>query len=370
MRILYVVTVGCTMNFFKDLIKELIDEGHVVDIACNEQEDKVPECYREWGCKVYHHSCSRSPFSKGNIEAVGEIKGIVKENNYDIVHCHTPIAAACTRLACQKLRKRNKVKVIYTAHGFHFYKGAPIQNWIIFYPIEKICAYFTDVLITINQEDYELAQKKMKAKKVEYVPGVGIDVDKFKNTVVDRTEKRREIGVPEDCFLLMSVGELNENKNHQVIIKAMAQIENEDIHYIIAGVGHLDKYLIELARELKIADRVHLLGYRTDVAELYKTADLFCFPSIREGLPVSVMEAMASGLPVVAAKNRGTRELSMCESYIKFCQHDDRVEFRQMICDIKEESVHVLENKNMFVENIRKFDKGIIIKFIRGIYKG
>lgn len=318
MKILYVTTIGITMTFFKSLIRELLDEGHTVDIMCNEQDEKVPECYHEWGCKVYHHSCSRSPFSKGNIDAIGQIKKLVKENEYDIVHCHTPIAAACTRVACRKLRKTTKLRVIYTAHGFHFYKGAPIQNWVIFYPIEKICSYFTDVLITINHEDFELAKKRMKAKKIEYVPGVGIDVDKFKNTVVDRAEKRKEIGVPEDCFLLMSVGELNENKNHQVIIRAMAEIENDKIHYIIAGVGHLDKYLMGLAEELKIADRVHLLGYRTDAAELYKTADLFCFPSIREGLPVSVMEAMASGLPMIVSDNRGTRSL-LCENSKSFC---------------------------------------------------
>ncbi len=306
MKILYVTTIGITMTFFKSLIKELLDEGHIVDIICNEQDEKVPECYREWGCKVYHHTCSRSPFSKGNIDAIGQIKKLVEENDYDIVHCHTPIAAACTRLACRKLRKKLMTKVFYTAHGFHFYKGAPIQNWLIFYPIEKLCSYFTDVLITINHEDYELAKKKMKAKKVEYVPGVGIDVDKFKNTVVDRAEKRREIGVPEDCFLLMSVGELNENKNHQVIIKAMAQIENNNIHYIIAGVGHLDKYLMELAEKLKIADRVHLLGYRTDVVELYKAADVCCFPSIREGLGLAAIEGIAAGVPLICAKNRGT----------------------------------------------------------------
>lgn len=307
MKILYVTTIGITMKFFDRFIKELIDEGHVVDIICNEADIKVPDCYREWKCNVFHHSCSRSPFSLGNVKAIKEIRDLVEQNNYDIVHCHTPIAALCTRLACRKERKKG-LKVIYTAHGFHFYKGAPLLNWLIYYPIEKLGSYFTDVLITINKEDYELAKNKMKAKQVEYVPGVGIDVDKFKNTVVDKKEKRKELGIPEDAFLLVSVGELNKNKNHEVIIKAMSQINNENIHYAIAGVGPLHDYLLDLAKSLNLENRVHLLGYRTDVAEIYKSGDVCCFPSIREGLGLAAIEAMACGLPVVAAKNRGTFE--------------------------------------------------------------
>ena len=163
MKILYVTTIGLTMIFFKGLVKELIDVGHIVDIACNEETHKVPDCYREWGCKVYEIDCSRSPLSNGNIRAIRELKRIVYENHYDIVHCHTPIAGACTRLACKDFRKYG-VKVFYTAHGFHFYKGAPIKNWLLFYPIEKLCSRFTDTLITINKEDYSLAKKRMKAE--------------------------------------------------------------------------------------------------------------------------------------------------------------------------------------------------------------
>lgn len=308
MKILYVTTVGMTMNFFKALVGELIKEGHAVDIACNEDEYKVDDFFRKLGCKVYHIGCVRSPLSKSNLEAVKELKKIVYENHYDIVHCHTPVAGVCTRLACKSFRK-NGLKVIYTAHGFHFYQGAPLKNWLVYYPIEKYCSRFTDVLITINQEDYALAKKKMKAKKTEYVPGVGIDVDKFRNTVVDRTAKRKELGIPKNAFLLLSVGELNANKNHQIVIRALAQLNDSNIHYMIAGKGDLHDELIDLANRLGVAEQVHLLGYRNDVAELYKTADVYCLPSIREGLNVSVMEAMASGLPVICSCIRGNTDL-------------------------------------------------------------
>lgn len=296
------------MSFFKNLIKSLIDSGHTVDLACSESEYAVDPFFEDLNCKKIPLSCSRSVFNVGNIKAIKEIRDIVKNGNYDIVHCHTPIAAACTRIACRNFRK-NGLRVIYTAHGFHFYKGAPLKNWLIFYPIEKLCARFTDTLITINKEDYALAKRKLKAKQIEYVPGVGVDTEKFANTVVDTARKREELGMPQDAFLLLSVGELNTNKNHQVVIRAMADLENKNVHYIIAGQGAERDNLLKLASELSLSDRVHLLGQRQDVAELYKTADLYVHPSFREGLPVALMEAMSAGLPCIASKIRGAVDL-------------------------------------------------------------
>ena len=141
------------------------------------------------------------------------------------------------------------------------------------------------------------------------MPGVGIDVKRFVETKIDRTAKRRELGVPEDAVMLLSVGELNENKNHSVVIRALREINDPNIHYAVAGNGPLFDYLTSLAAELGVSNQVHILGYRTDVAEIYKAADIFVFPSKREGLPVAVMEAMAAGLPVVATKIRGAVDL-------------------------------------------------------------
>ena len=305
MKILYITTVGGTMNFFKTLISVLIKEGNTVDIATNEASSKVPGCYREWGCKVYQISTSRSPFSFGNIIAIKQIRKIAKD--YDIVHCHTPLAGMATRAACKKLRKKQGLKVIYTAHGFHFYKGAPKKNWLIYYPIEKKCSRWTDVLITINKEDYELAKKKMKAKQIVYVPGVGIDTAKFALAKVDKIKKRIEIGIPEDAQLLLSVGELNSNKNHQIVIKAIHKLSNSNIHYMIAGEGPEELELTKLALELKV--NLHLLGYRDDVLELYKTSNLYIHPSLREGLPVALMEALASGVFCIGSNIRGVKDL-------------------------------------------------------------
>lgn len=308
MRILYVTTIGITMTFFKSLIQELVDSGHTVDIATNDSESRVDSFYSELGCEIITLSCSRSPLNKDNITAIKQIKKLVQETKYDIVHCHTPVAAMCTRIACRKVRKKG-TKVFYTAHGFHFFKGAPLKNWLLYYPVEWLCAFLTDTLITINKEDYTRAQKHMHAKRVGYVPGVGIDVEKFANTQVDRATKRQELGIPEDAFLLLSVGELNENKNHQIVIRAMAELKDPNIHYAIAGIGNQHDDLKNLARQLEMSDKLHLWGYCNDVAELYKTANVYILPSLREGLNVSVMEAMASGLPCIVSRIRGNVDL-------------------------------------------------------------
>ena len=312
MKILYVTTISLTMNsFFKPHIEMLVGEGHEVDIACNYVELPLDKLYIDLGCTFHQIDFSRTPLSPDNIKAYRQLNNVIENGGYDIVHCHTPNASVITRLVCRKFRKKNGLKVFYTAHGFHFYKGAPILNWLIYYPVEKLCSSFTDKLITINKEDFELAKNKFKAKEVHYVPGVGIDLSRFENIDVDRNTKRREIGVPEDAFLLLSVGELNDNKNHQIIIRALAKIKNPHVHYAIAGLGSEHDRLLDLACELGVSKQVHLLGYRNDVPELNLFADAFCFPSHREGLGVAAIEAMACGLPIITSNVHGINDYSI-----------------------------------------------------------
>ena len=375
MKILYVTTVGATMTFFKSFFKELVDDGNIVELASNETEWDYPQDVKELGLKSTHIDCSRSILSIGNIKCINQIKKLVKENEYDIVHCHTPIASVCTRIACKKLRKqrintKSPLRVFYTAHGFHFYQGSPKKNWIIFYPIEKLCAKWTDVLITINKEDYNLAKNKFEGLgknkqfegcKVEYVPGVGIDVDKFANTVVDRVAKRKELGVPEDAFLLLSVGELNENKNHQIVIKALAELmktpegKAKNYYYVIAGQGPLKGELQNLIDSLNLTERVKLLGWRSDCAELYKTADLLVHPSLREGLPVTVMEAQAAGLPCIGSNIRGVGDVVSRHNLF-----DNQDYYSVMVA---------LSNfQSMYMSNSQKYSKNAVSKDIFGFY--
>ena len=366
MNILYVTTIGGTMGFFENFIKELLAGGHTVDAAANETISKVPDCYREWGCQVYQLSCSRSPLDKRNLEAIRQIQRIVADGRYDIVHCHTPIAAMCTRFACRKLRKQG-TKVFYTAHGFHFYKGAPLKNWLIYYPVEWLCAHWTDTLITINQEDYAFAQKHLHAGRVEYVPGVGIDVAKFRDAKVDRGEKRRQLGMPKDAFLLLSVGELNENKNHITVIRALAALQDKNVHYAIAGRGKLYDTLLQQARELGVADQLYLLGHRDDMPELYKAADVDVFPSIREGLGLAAIEGMVAGLPLICADNRGTRDYATKENAI-VCNATDVDAYAAAIQKLRDDE-YLREQMGIYAtQSASRFERAEINSSMKRIY--
>jgi len=356
------------MGFFKSFIKELTDMGHMVEIACNDETAPVPDFYNELGCTVHRLSCSRSPFSKGNIKAVKQIRRLVEENGYDIVHCHTPVAAACTRLACRKLRRKQGVKVFYTAHGFHFYKGAPLKNWLIYYPVEKLCARFTDKLITINQEDYALARRKMRAGEVIYVPGVGVDLSRFRNVPTDKTNKRAELGIPTDATVLLSVGEVNENKNHQIIIRAMARLHRDDLHYLIAGVGPKDEELKLLAENMGLTGKVHLLGYRKDVPELCYTADIFCFPSYREGLGLAAIEGMACGLPIVTSNVHGINDYSTEGVTGYKCGPNDVEGFAKAIQRLAEDCSLRVDMGAQNVEKAKKYDVKLINHQMKSIY--
>lgn len=355
MKILFISTVGSTMFFFEKLITGMTAAGHTIDIAANELVKPLPDFYRNYEGKIFHISCTRSPLSLSTVRAVKEIRRIVMQNDYDIVHCHTPVAGACARLACRKLRKKG-LRVIYTAHGFHFYQGAPLKNWLIYYPIEKFCSRFTDVLITINHEDYAFTKKRLKASTAAYIPGVGVDIERFRDCNIDREGMRREIGIPQDAFTLISVGELNRNKNHQIVIRALARLKDPDIHYMIAGKGALKDELSALSCELGIEKQVHLLGFREDTPKLYKAADVEVFPSIREGLGLAAVEGMAAGLPPICFDNRGTREYMGAYSETGFtgmCRSE--TEFA--------DAIRVLKNDAQLRENLSRIGSEVCLNF-------
>lgn len=226
----------------------------------------------------------------------------------EVIHCNTPIGGVIGRLCGHKYGK----KVIYTAHGFHFYKGAPLKNWLIYYPVEKILARLTDVMITINHEDYEVASNRFKLHKggkVYYVPGVGIDTATTVSTnETDRKKMRACLGLKDEDIVCVIVGDLNNNKNVKTLVSALVQCYS-NVHYVICGLGPNENKLKKQAIQLGIADRCHFLGYRTDVKEVYCASDMFLFASKREGLPRSTMEAMCTGLPCIVSKIRGNVDL-------------------------------------------------------------
>lgn len=366
-RILFVATVVKThiMAFHIPFLKMLKEMGYETAVAARNDYDNPEDCHIPYCDQYFDIPFHREPFHFDNIQCYKKLKSIIDEGDFSVVHCHTPVASVLGRLAARNARKAGS-RIMYTAHGFHFYKGAPIQNWLLYYTAEKFCAHFTDVLITINKEDYVLAQKKMKAKCVKYVPGVGIDIEKFSHPAVDKSAKRRELGVPEDAVLLLSVGELNNNKNHETVIRAIA---NMDVYYIIAGNGDLREHLEHIIATLGLVDRVKLLGFRSDVKELYGAADIFVFPSFREGLPMALMEAMASGLPCVVSKIRGNIDLIEDGVNGFYCNPFDANSIA--------EKIHLIQNNKILSEHfsesskekIKSFDISNIIQIVQEIYQ-
>lgn len=307
-KVLYVATITPHFYYFHlpsmKMFKEL---GWQVDVASH-GDTELPYCDNRYEIPI-----QRSPADKQNIAAYKELKKIIKENNYDIIHCHTPMGGMLARLAARSERK-NGTKVLYTAHGFHFYKGAPKLNWLVFYPIELMMSLLTDCLITINDEDYAFAKKHLKAKTTEKVNGVGYNTDKY--FPVSKEEKlriRAKLGYRDDEKLLVYVAEMNANKNQSMLIRSL-KILNEkhpEVRLLIAGADNFNGEYPKLAKELGIENNVDFLGHRSDIDDLLHASDIAVGSSIREGLPVNVMEALACGLPIVLSDNRGHRALTV-----------------------------------------------------------
>lgn len=252
---------------------------------------------------IHNVPFAREPINKANIKAYRKLKKIINTGDFNLIHCHTPAASVITRLAARKVRKKGTV-VMYSCHGFHFHNASSKRNWVIYYPIEKMLSRFCDYIVTINKEDYNRS-KKFHAPNTRYIPSVGVDINRIKNIKINKEEKKRSLLIPEDCIMLLSIGELIDRKNHEVIIRALSKIKNDNIYYVICGKGPLEEYLKDLANELNIGNRVVFLGFRDDIPELCNTADISAFPSKIEGLGLAGIEAMAAGVPLVSSNVHG-----------------------------------------------------------------
>lgn len=309
-RILFTATVQSHIaQFHKPAIQMLQEMGHQVEVAARNNLHEKKNLTLTEPDAIHEVNFCRSPFSFQIFPAYRQLKQVIKQGNYDIVHCNTPVAGILTRLACRKLRKQGKVKVLYEAHGLHFFKGGPKSGWMIWYPIEKFFSRFADMMILINQMDYALVKEKFHTKKVRVIPGIGVNLSQFQQAT--QGNLRGELGIPEDGPIVLSVGELNENKNHKTVITALSMLENKAAHYCIAGNGPLLQELKDHAAALQVGERVHFLGYRRDVPALLHQADVFVLPSRREGLGMAAIEAMSCGLPLISSNRHGINDYSI-----------------------------------------------------------
>lgn len=339
-KVLYVATVDIHIKSFHiPYLKMLKENGYEVHVATNGEE-------KFEYCDVKHKICiERNPFSLKNIKAIEQLKKIIEKEKFDIIHCHTPMGSVVTRFASKHARKAYGTRVIYTAHGFHFYKGAPKINWLIFYPVEKYLSKYTDDLITINNEDYELAIKKFKAKRTHYVPGVGVDPKKFdfELSQEERHELRKSLGIKDDDIVLIYVAELIKRKNQCMAIESMKELVKGNSKYKLLLVGkdsYNGKYQ-ELVKKLNLEKSVVFAGYRKDVPKLMKMSDICISTSVQEGLPVNLIEASMCGLPIVATNCRGNRDIS------KILVDIDNVD------EFKNKILHIKINNNNFNEELK-----------------
>ncbi len=257
-------------------------------------------------CVTEQIDINTNPLNPVNIRAFRQLCELIRKHGIDAIQCSTPIGGLLGRLAGKKMKIP---AVIYAAHGFLFFKGAPLINRTVYKWEEILLAHWTDILVTITPEDYQQALKlKLRSGRGPYlVHGAGVRVGV--RVDIDPSAKRREIGIPEDAFMIVSAGELNRNKNTQVIVRALANLKGRNVHYAACGVGSEEDRLKTLAERLGVSRQFHLLGYRTDMPEIMAASDVFTMMSFREGLPRAVLEAMDLGLPCVGSDTRGIRDL-------------------------------------------------------------
>ena len=309
-KALLVTTVsGFVPQFEMNNVRLLQERGYEVHYASNfdmpsygDNNDRL----KGTGIRCHQIAFAREPWNLQNMSAVRELAALIRREGVSLLHCHTPMGAACARVAAARTGLRN---VIYTAHGFHFFDGAPKKNWLIYYPVEKFLSRYTDSLLLINREDYARARKKFSARHTDLLPGVGIDIGAVQRGSAESKGLREELGILPGQRVLLTAGEMIPRKNQALLLEVLRRLNHPSLTLIILGHGKLQDELKVKAKALGVEAQVRFPGYRTDVFRFYGIADLFLFPSLQEGLPVAVMEAMAAGLPVVASGVRGNRDL-------------------------------------------------------------
>ncbi len=348
---------------YRNILEPLSKLGHEVVWAADFSQFKGDQS--EVPCTMEQISIRTNPLDTHNRKAYHELLVIIDKYKIEGILCSTPIGGALARMSA---RKRKIQPVLYEAHGFLFFKGAPFINRTVYKWEEVILARYTDALITITNEDYQAAQtlKIRSGRKPYLVHGAGVNVGV--QVDIDRKQKRKDVGVPEDAFVIVSAGELNKNKNTEVVIRALKELNDLNVHYIACGVGPEEDNLKKLAEELNVTGQFHLLGYRTDMPEIMAAADVFTMMSFREGMPRAILEAMDLGLPCVGSDTRGIRDLIDEEGGF-ICNPNDPKDFatafRKLMND-PEKAKHMGEHNR---GKVQAYSSDVVKKELYDIYR-
>lgn len=371
-KVLFVATVvkGHIDVFHLPYLKMFKEQGWETSVAAKNNFDKASECRIPYCDNYYDIPFKRNPFKLSNYNSYKELKKLIIEGNYDIIHCHTPVGGVIARLA-SKNYKENTARIIYTAHGFHFFQGAPLRNWLIYYPIEKYLSYYTDVLITMNQEDYDIVNEKFKNTQAIMTPGIGVNLEKFYTYDIEKNRiLRLQHGFNEEDFILTYVGELSNRKNQNQIIETARLLQGRinNIKFLLVGTGKDSVKLKKKVRDLNLTDIVIFLGYRKDIVDLMNLSDVVVSTSKQEGLPVNLLEALSVGKPIIATNSRGNRDL-VKDNYNGFLIeiHDSK--------DMSDKINQLYNNKdlqrNMSIcskKESRKYDIKNVLEIMKKIY--
>lgn len=358
-------------------IEVLQNKGYEVEIACDffngnnideNEKRRFKEELTNKSIKIHQIDFTRNVLNIfGHIKALKQIEELRNKQYYDIVHCHMPISAFLTKLAFKKERKKG-TKVIYTAHGFHFFKGAPLINWILYYPLEKISSRWLDTLILINKEDYDLAKMKMHTKNIYLTPSIGVDIDRFSKCKINKEEMLSEWNIPKDSFVLLSVGELIYKKNHRMIIEALNKLKNNNIYLLIVGIGNKKEELINYINKCNLESNVKLLGYRKDIEKIYKTSDCLIHIPLREGLGMAPLEAMASNLPLITSNINGIKDYTK-ENISGCCVNPKSIdEISNAILKMYEDKDFRNTCSKNNIETVKFYGKNNVKKLLEEIY--
>jgi glycosyltransferase EpsD len=351
--------------FYLPQLQWLKEEGYEVHVAARNDtgEDTCAPAHCD---RFFNVPFSRSLCSAENITAYRTLKKLLQENDYTLVACSTPIAAMLTRIAARRLFNKG-LKIIYHAHGFHFYKGAPWFNWWLYYPAERFLSRFTTAIVTLNKEDTQRAAS-FHAPAYNSL-GPGVDIKKVATPSICKNDLRAGLSIPEGGIVVLSVGELNDNKNHIVILNALAKLPYDNVYYIICGEGKNRGRLLAASQRLGLGGRLILAGFQHCVADYYNAADIFAFPSIREGIGQSSIEAMAAGLPLVTSRARGVIEYAIEGETALLCDYNDVAGFSRNLKRLIEDEALRLKLSANGRETAKKYSQEAALDVIKTIYK-
>ncbi len=385
-KVLFVATVDSHIRHFHiPYLKYFKENGYEVHVATSDDENEIFD-YCDYKHKI---PFERKPFKKNNLKAIKELEQLIKKENFKVIHCHTPMGGAVTRIAVKKVKKAKDKsivpKVFYTAHGFHFYKGAPLANWLIYYPVEKWLSKYTDVLITINNEDYNYA-KKFKAKKVYKIDGIGVDGNKFNVQLSTEDKKRlrkelssisRKFKIKEDDFVITYVAELIYRKHQDFLIKAIYDISKDEdkkelfskMKVLIVGTGVLEENYKELIKSFGMEEHILLTGYRKDVPKLFNITDLCVSTSRQEGLGLNLIEGALCNVPLLASNVRGHNEIIEDGKNGFLYETDDYKTFEKKLCKLAKDNKLRTRMSKIVKQSVHRFLLSNSLKEMKKIYE-